>query len=188
MIPLFIYTVTVFGLAFIVGQSQISLPFRQWLSDTAFGKSTHGKWFLELVECPACLSTWLGGVFAWALPIDAASIFHLPFTIRIGIGIAIVAAYSCGASAIIGLLTKLMSVPMVGMEDSDPSLLAPEEIFDGYVQTATRLHPPYINRPTVYVDRMTEDERHVYWKKNWSDKMTYEEFCNPMFRPTQKRE
>lgn len=68
--PLIVYVVAAFGLAYIVGHSKISLPVREWIARTKLA------WFLELIECPACLGFWIGLVasfflgtnwFVWAL-------------------------------------------------------------------------------------------------------------------------
>src|SRR5512147_1001754 len=44
-LPLFVYTVAAFGLAYIVGHSAISLPFRTWLAGKTFAR------------CPVCGDT-----------------------------------------------------------------------------------------------------------------------------------
>lgn len=63
MIHLFAFTLSIFGLAFCVGASKISLPFRAAI-DPGNKIDGPGKlartWFLTLLECPACLSVWLG--------------------------------------------------------------------------------------------------------------------------------
>ena len=58
MIDLFVYTISAFGLAYIVGHSKISLPFRERLGRNEFGDDP--PWWtvirlfaLTLLECPA---------------------------------------------------------------------------------------------------------------------------------------
>jgi len=54
---LFMWYLAAFGVSYIVGFSKISFPFRVTLGNS---KSTLLHWFLDLIECPACVSTWLG--------------------------------------------------------------------------------------------------------------------------------
>lgn len=62
MIDFLFFALASFGLAYIVGHSKISLPFRMLLdptTDTMKWRHTR-TWFLALLECPACLGFWEG--------------------------------------------------------------------------------------------------------------------------------
>lgn len=102
LVALFAYTISVFGLAYIVGHSRISRPVRLALYDTG------GRWIrllVELLECPACFGFWVGIVAGTYLTIA----WHGPFLVPFG-----VAAYTCGANFIIGRATGLIPSPDVG--------------------------------------------------------------------------
>lgn len=139
---LLIYILSLFGFTYVVGQSAISLPFRQWMRGTRFSvnrrcpkcrrtdaairnlwfdvdaktpliacagckhswKEEHrlGWWFLDLIECPACLSTWCGIGIAIFLPETAKQIAPVDFY-RI-----VLPLLSAGSSALLGLVTGLM--------------------------------------------------------------------------------
>jgi hypothetical protein len=45
-----------FGFCYVVGHSAISLPIRERVA----AATRAGEWFVELLECPACLGWWLG--------------------------------------------------------------------------------------------------------------------------------
>lgn len=53
-----------FGLAYVVGFSGISLPFRTWFAT----KGTVGAFFVQLLECPACFGFWAGLLSAVLVP------------------------------------------------------------------------------------------------------------------------
>lgn len=56
-----------FGLAYIIGHSKISLPFRMLVDPgNKITKPTEAFWsfFLILIECPACLGFWIGSIIA----------------------------------------------------------------------------------------------------------------------------
>ena len=57
----FIYFAAAFGLAFIVGHSQISLPIRVLVHRMG----ALGRFVVELLECPACFGFWTG--FFWVV-------------------------------------------------------------------------------------------------------------------------
>jgi len=59
MIPLLVFTLSVFAVTFIIGQSKISLPIRIAVDDGTKA-STWRMWILALLECNACLAVWLG--------------------------------------------------------------------------------------------------------------------------------
>ena len=74
------YCLTAFGLAFVVGQSKISLPFRVALAKAG----PVGLFLVELLECPGCFGFWCGiaysftahgrGLTLWAPPLWAGTI------------------------------------------------------------------------------------------------------------------
>lgn len=91
---LFIYTISVLGLAFIVGHSKISVPFREWLADLRERRNYVAGFFLEMFECAACFSFHIGWIVALC-------------GFRLGYGAllldaAVLALYSCGASLLLG--------------------------------------------------------------------------------------
>lgn len=61
---LLIYSFAVFGLAWVVGHSKISLPFRLWFAKLG----PFGLLFVTMLECVGCFSfhigwiTWLAGI------------------------------------------------------------------------------------------------------------------------------
>lgn len=62
------YLLAAFGLAFVVGQSRISLPFRIAIAPDGQPKTVGGSLrglLVDLLECPGCLGVWIG-VSAWA--------------------------------------------------------------------------------------------------------------------------
>ena len=65
------YALSVFGLTYIVGQSKISLPVREFLANT---RNVLLVFLIDLVECPACASWWIGlihGFFTQPGPLSA---------------------------------------------------------------------------------------------------------------------
>lgn len=132
-----VYSVTLFGLAYAVGQSRITLGARSALSrlvsvkphaahcscglghpylpgrdfsspmtkcgDYATDYFYPFKWPLLLAECPACLSFWVGLAVSVASPSLSRSVVPPYFATPI-----MFAFLSCGSSAIIGLLTRIM--------------------------------------------------------------------------------
>lgn len=53
MIPVAIYTLAAFGIAFVVGFAKISLGIREFIAARC-------TWLISLLECPACLGFWIG--------------------------------------------------------------------------------------------------------------------------------
>lgn len=51
----------IWGASWIIADSKISRPFRLWLV-TKWGT---GSWLLQLLECPACTSFWMGWTTGW---------------------------------------------------------------------------------------------------------------------------
>jgi hypothetical protein len=79
----------VWGAAWVIADSKLSLPLRDWAADT-FGED--GR-IVQLLECPACLSFWLGlGVGLFGLDMS------LLFSIMFGL-------FACGISIILAALT-----------------------------------------------------------------------------------
>lgn len=68
-----IYFLAAFGLAYVVGHSVISKPWREVIAIYAYGNDggTSDKrlaWLLTLIECPMCFSWWVGlvcGLIGW---------------------------------------------------------------------------------------------------------------------------
>lgn len=66
----FVQLSAIFGLAYILGHSWLTLGVRRWLAgvppnprEASPGIAPRGKvvlFFVNLIECPACLSFWLG--------------------------------------------------------------------------------------------------------------------------------
>lgn len=116
-----LYVFASFGLAFVLGYSKISLPFRQWLSHASFLRLDDDKietanaigypkpirfaarWFLSLLECPACLAFWFG---AGAIFTPIADM--IPMNTPIWIAAFMLGFANCGAVLALGLLTKLI--------------------------------------------------------------------------------
>lgn len=80
VLKLFAYTMAMFGLAYIVGHSTISLPFRMAVDPGPAGSDPRTTppsvaknfgdalrhWALALIECAACFGTWTGFIYgAW---------------------------------------------------------------------------------------------------------------------------
>ena len=61
MLSLFFYVFMAHGLAYIVGQSKISRPFR-----TLLYRGWVGRALVSLLECPACFGFWTGAAFGVA--------------------------------------------------------------------------------------------------------------------------
>lgn len=97
-----IYIFAGFGLAFIVGYSKISLPFRDLL-DPHRDRSRFRRlrlFLLELIECAACAGFWIGAAFALCDPVA----FHITSPWQ---SILVGAAFS-GTNFILGRLTGLI--------------------------------------------------------------------------------
>lgn len=70
---LLIYMVAAFGLAFIVGRAKISFPIRLGLNLIGSWRNPIWrplKWFVILIECPACLGFWIGFVSAYRFDVS----------------------------------------------------------------------------------------------------------------------
>jgi hypothetical protein len=93
-IDLFIYSLAAFGLAYIVGWSKLSLPLRERLNPKSL--------FLALLECPACLGTWVGfaaGYWAWSRGFSS-----LGWQMSVAVG----GLYTCASNLILARLTGLL--------------------------------------------------------------------------------
>lgn|SRR5574342_655639 len=53
---IFLWCLFSYGVAYVIGHSKISLPFREWLSEGRGIKA----WVLDLIECPGCLGIHIG--------------------------------------------------------------------------------------------------------------------------------
>lgn len=69
-LDLLVHVLAIFGAAYIVGHSQISLVPRVLLANTKVG-----RFFVDLLECPACFSTHA----AWVLTLFDRSLFERTF-------------------------------------------------------------------------------------------------------------
>ncbi len=83
-LSLVLFFLAAFGLAFVLGFSKISLPFREALSRGG----VVGGFFVALVECPGCLGFWegLAGWFwrgAFDLPLGAGLLAGLVFALAV---------------------------------------------------------------------------------------------------------
>ena len=54
---IFYRLLVIFGLAWVIADSKISYPLREWVG-------ARSSFLLDLLECPACLSFWLGAASA----------------------------------------------------------------------------------------------------------------------------
>lgn len=127
MIPLIIYTVAVFGFAYLIGHSVISKPWRELIAWWAYdpmqqARSGDGQidhdvplrvtsrpwaYFLDLIECPACLGFWVGLIFGTCLGLTigpSAVIFPGPAWMLPPVA----ACFTTGSNFILGRLTGLM--------------------------------------------------------------------------------
>lgn len=99
MIALFVFSIWVFGIAYCAGHAKISLPFRTWLAKISGpDETTAGNWLLALIECPACLSWWLGLV-SWLFRLTPPHLF------------------SWWASAFYCCATSLLLAKLAGLDD-----------------------------------------------------------------------
>ena len=101
MLELLLYTVASFGLAFVIGHSKISRPFRLLLGPTS-DRQVVRHWLIMLLECPACLGFWFG--LAYALATD----FMFGFPLRGWGAILGLALYTCGANFLLAALSGLL--------------------------------------------------------------------------------
>lgn len=92
-----VHILAVFGAAYIVGHSQISLAFRELLARTK-----PGAFFVEMLECPACASVHA----AWLMTLFDKSLFER--TLWGGLGAC---CFYAGTSFVLGRFTGLISSP-----------------------------------------------------------------------------
>ena len=91
------YVVSAFGLAYVVGHAVITKKARE----TAFNRGgTIGRFFIELVECPACFGFWTGIAMSMLAPFTVTQYAALNF---LGWGF-----FTAGSNFILAKLTKLM--------------------------------------------------------------------------------
>jgi len=96
-IPLFVYTMIAFGIAYVIGFSKITGWARQKLRSLGFVAS----WLVALAECPACLGFWIG-VGAVVLGVD-------PLELKLEPGPVIAFGfYTCGANLFLSLWSGLI--------------------------------------------------------------------------------
>lgn len=111
---LFFYTVAAFGLAYIVGHSAISLPFRMAVDpgpDVNSPAKVFWAWFLMLIECPACFGFWTG-LFAGMLyaAMDGEQYPREGALARILFAVGL-ALYTTGSNFVLARLTSLIPAP-----------------------------------------------------------------------------
>ena len=125
MKELLIYVVSLFGMCFILGHSQITLKHR-----IALAKKFEG--FVDMLECPACLSYWIGLFIGLSAPeyVNGLLGFNLPQFLAA----TAFAIFSSGSSTIIGLFS--------GLIDS-------HSVDENVVATGNINHPPYIHAGTI---------------------------------------
>lgn len=86
---------SIFGASWVVADSKISLPVRLWIAGSTLNARFRG-WLLDLLECPACLSFWIG--LAVAIGILGLRWLAIPFAFA-----------SCGISLILFLAVQRLS-------------------------------------------------------------------------------
>lgn len=92
-----VHVVAVFGAAYVVGHSQISVAPRTLLARTRVG-----LFFVNLLECPACFSFHTG----WVLTVFHRSLFAPSVFGTLG-----ACCFYAGTSYLLGRLTGLMPAP-----------------------------------------------------------------------------
>lgn len=108
-----LYLLAAFGLAYIVGHSTISLPFRVWLGGVpakpevpllpqpgALGPI--GDWVATMLECPACFGFWIGLCSA------IAGVAFPEWTVNRYLWPVVLGCITSGSNYIIGRLTRLV--------------------------------------------------------------------------------
>lgn len=98
LVALFVYTVSAFGLAWIVGHASISYKPRLWLAK---------RWprLVELLECPGCSGFWIGTIASGAGALLFSDLVSISEGMAIG---AVIPLYTAGANYILGRLTGLI--------------------------------------------------------------------------------
>ncbi len=104
MKELLLFTVANFGLAFVVGHSKISMPLRMLIDPGRIDSMAKAAraWLIMLLECPACLGFWGGGLYAhftgYSFGFPAAG-----FLATLGF-----ALYACGANFLLSALSGML--------------------------------------------------------------------------------
>lgn len=114
MLGLLFYTVAAFGLAYIVGHSAISLPFRVLMDPGENLKSpaeAARAWILMLIECPACFGFWEGLFFGMLYAAADGPLYPREGALAKVLWAVGLALYTCGANFILARLTSLISAP-----------------------------------------------------------------------------
>lgn len=86
---LLVYSFAVFGSAWVVGHSKISLPLRTWLA-------ARSKFLIDLLECVGCLSFHVGWI-TWLTGIRLTGSWGHPW-----LDVAVAALYTAASSLVIG--------------------------------------------------------------------------------------
>lgn len=95
---LVLYSLSLFGFCYGLGQSALTLPIRVY-----FSRWNWMKWPLTLIECPACLSYWIGTLVAFIWPTETITIAGPVFG-----SVLVFSFLSAGIAAVIGLFTGIM--------------------------------------------------------------------------------
>lgn len=110
---LLVYFLGAFGLAYIVGHSTLSLPFRQWLGGNPIAEPPQpgalgpfGDFLCALIECPACFGFWIG-LIAGKLILIPESLEGAPFSTRAAWALWF-GCVTSGTNYILGRLTSLL--------------------------------------------------------------------------------
>jgi hypothetical protein len=96
-VNLFIYSFAVFGLAWVVGHSKISLPFRKALDTIDLNTSDYVRRFLlAMIECVGCFSFHVGWI-SWLVGIHLTGTWGPSW-----VGMIVAALYTATSSLVIG--------------------------------------------------------------------------------------
>lgn len=98
MKELILYTLACFGLAYVIGYSKISLPFRLVL-EPENDRQVFRAWVTMLIECPACLGFWFG------LAYGAFTMNTFDFPLPGWAGVIGLALYTCAANFLLAMWT-----------------------------------------------------------------------------------
>lgn len=100
-----------FGLAYIVGHSAISRPFRELLAPEELKTFGHAlrQFTVTLVECPACFGFWAGGISLWVASI------YVTMPVPLYVACPAAALVTSGSNYLLARLTGLVP-PVIEVE------------------------------------------------------------------------
>ncbi len=104
MSALLFVALMVFGFAYIAGWSVISFPLRSLTHDHL---GLPGRLLVELLECPMCVSTWLGFAVGWEHPGIVPILYASKLESSFATGL-----FCAGSSWIIARATGLVTAPI----------------------------------------------------------------------------